>query len=208
LPPPPPLQGLFLPSFHKAYWLGLNGTLPDPALDVNGTTKRTWAWVDGVTPPPDQGKNYRHWGNWTVKRVVVSREPNNFFTNESCAVANASIGYQNAYGWGDETCEQNMTSVCKTQRGRRGWVLCCSGSFWLPALCWQLDWRPNMLFLPDPQPRAPTSTCRQSPTPRTSSIPAVRTGAQRSAAATPMVATWSASTAQRSRWATGLGLWD
>jgi hypothetical protein len=111
------LQGLFLPSFHKAYWLGLNGTLSDPALDVNGTTNRSWAWVDGVTPPPNIGNNYRHWGNWTVKRVVVSVEPNNFYTNESCAVANASLAYQNAYGWGDEACELNMTSICKTQRG-------------------------------------------------------------------------------------------
>jgi hypothetical protein len=47
---------------------------------------------------------------------VVSREPNNWFGNESCAVANASTIYANAYGWGDEQCSHNFTSICETMR--------------------------------------------------------------------------------------------
>jgi hypothetical protein len=110
------LQGLFLPSFHKDYWMGLKGVLADGIVEVNGTSNRTWAWIDGVTGPPGQGKNYVHWGSWVTKKVVVSREPNNWATNEGCAVANASLIYSNAYGWSDVGCDGNRTSICKTMR--------------------------------------------------------------------------------------------
>jgi hypothetical protein len=115
------LQGLFLPSFHKDYWMGLKGSLADGIVEVNGTSSRTWAWIDGVTGPPGQGKNYVHWGSWVAKKVVVSLEPNNWALNESCAVANASLIYSNAYGWSDVGCDGNRTSICKTMRE---WALC------------------------------------------------------------------------------------
>jgi hypothetical protein len=85
-----------------------------------GANNRTWAWIDGVTPPPGIAGQYVHWGNWTVRKQVVSVEPNNWSGNESCAVSNSSTGYKNAYGWGDGQCSLNMTSICKTQRERQG----------------------------------------------------------------------------------------
>jgi hypothetical protein len=119
------LQGLFLPSFHKDYWLGLKGSLPTSVVEVNGTSNRTWAWIDGVTGPPGQGKNYVHWGSWVFKKVVVSKEPNNWFLNESCAAANASLIYSNAYGWSDVECGGNRTSICKTMREQSTQLLSC-----------------------------------------------------------------------------------
>jgi hypothetical protein len=141
LPPPTlPPQGLFLPANHSAYWMGLAGSLADGIVELAGMSNRTWAWIDGVTPPPGIDRNYVHWGNWTVRRQVVSAEPNNWHGNESCAVANSSTGYRNAYGWGDERCSTNMTSICKTQREWLGlaaqlaatarYIVCMA---WLPS---------------------------------------------------------------------------
>ncbi len=31
-------------------------------------------------------------------------------------MANASTIYANAYGWGDEQCSHNFTSICETMR--------------------------------------------------------------------------------------------
>jgi hypothetical protein len=67
----PFLQGLFIPVFHKVYWMGLKGSLPEGIMETNGTNNRTWDWIDGVTPTPGKGnKNYIHWGNWMNKKVV------------------------------------------------------------------------------------------------------------------------------------------
>jgi hypothetical protein len=65
------MQGLFIPTFHKVYWIGLLGTLPEGIAETAGINNRTWDWIDGVTPTPGKGnKNYVHWGTWMNKRLV------------------------------------------------------------------------------------------------------------------------------------------
>ena len=64
---------------------------------------------------------------------VVSREPNNFYGNESCAVGNSTLIYSNAYGWGDEQCGANRTSICETMRA-------CLAAYGWGRTVWMLGW--------------------------------------------------------------------
>ncbi len=52
-------QGWLIPTFHKAYWIGLAAT-----------TWPNFRWLDGSAPPSE--KSYAHWGLLLPQGVPVS----------------------------------------------------------------------------------------------------------------------------------------
>jgi hypothetical protein len=101
-------QGLLLPTFHTAYWLGLQS-------DV-------WPkfyWVDNVTPNPE-GTAYKHWGAYVVSGRNLS-EPNNLAGTETCGAGNLTQSYGQASGWADADCNLKLPFMCRI---RRGWPAC------------------------------------------------------------------------------------
>jgi hypothetical protein len=84
--------GYLLPSFHKAYWMGINAlNWPD------------WRWLD-PTAGSFGNAVYKHWGN---------QEPNNDPPLQLCGAGNHSLSYGNAWGWADANCGAKLPFVCK-----------------------------------------------------------------------------------------------
>ena len=92
-------QGVLLPGFHKAYWIGLNTT---PAAHPS-----KWTWMD--SSPYEGGVTYQNWGLYQPGGL---QEPNNNAGNEYCAVANASQPKSNAWGWSDIGCTNQYIFMC------------------------------------------------------------------------------------------------
>jgi hypothetical protein len=51
---------------------------------------------------------------------INSREPNNMFPPEECAVANYTETFKRAWGWADVRCNDKFVYMCKTIRGWPG----------------------------------------------------------------------------------------
>jgi hypothetical protein len=153
----PGLQGFFLPSFHRAYWLGLSGDAP----------KGNFSWADpSVTPQPWQPRSYSHWGayltpsgggrcSWSAAAWLLPAKllllhvaqppaalPAGDFIKEPdgqptvlalCAAANASEawGAPPAYGWSDEPCDgTELPVMCRLQGERHGLCLLPRSALW------------------------------------------------------------------------------
>jgi hypothetical protein len=102
--------GALMPAFHQAYWLGAFIPEVDPRLWPN------FKWLDGY-PNPSTHQNptdvYGHWGTLVFADGGTSLEPNNLHMPEFCAVANASMAYDNVWGWADRNCDEKYIFVCK-----------------------------------------------------------------------------------------------
>lgn len=99
-------QGLLLPTFHTAYWIGLQS-------DV-------WPrfyWLDNITPSPDTFGAYKHWGAFMQGGKNVT-EPNNLAGSETCAAGNLTQSYGQASGWADADCNIKLPFMCKIRRKR------------------------------------------------------------------------------------------
>lgn len=57
---------------------------------------------------PPTGVTYVHWG-----QVGEVPEPNNGTGFEVCGMANASMSYQDAWGWADVPCGLRAVFICK-----------------------------------------------------------------------------------------------
>ena len=97
------LQGFLIPEFHKNYWAGMTTNKLAPDADFK--------MLDPYAKP---GKvPYKHWGVMQPGNVP---EPNNRLGGESCAVANMSQSYANAWGWADAKCGDRYASICIIRR--------------------------------------------------------------------------------------------
>ncbi len=97
-------QGLLLPTFHKAYWIGLQS-------DV-------WPrfyWLDNITPNPDISGAYKHWGAFVSGGRNIS-EPNNIAGSETCGAGNMTQSYAQAAGWADADCNLKLPFMCELRR--------------------------------------------------------------------------------------------
>lgn len=87
-----------------------------------GLTATTWpqfGWTDRSLPALSEGDAYRHWGVYQPGRLA---EPNNMLGSELCGLANATQGYNSAWGWADAQCSEPHIFICKISRGCCG---CC-----------------------------------------------------------------------------------
>ena len=109
-------QGNLLPSFHKAYWLGLAAASQQTPKPAAGTPYGGWRWLDFL-PPPSKS-TYTHWGTLTLSTGRGRPEPNNLVPPEVCAAANASQAFDepSAWGWADAPCGIRLPYICKTLR--------------------------------------------------------------------------------------------
>ncbi len=121
IPPPTPqvemeyafLQtGYLLPSFHKAYWLGLTA--------ASSEAWPLFTWTDQNVPGPMD--HYTHWGTAIIE-AWPTPEPNNQDFPENCATAifAQAYGFPSAWGWGDANCNSKAAVMC---RRLRGWPCC------------------------------------------------------------------------------------
>ncbi len=97
------LQGYFLPTFHKYYWLGLQA-------DDN----RRWAMLDQTSLPTYSNSKYINWG---VKMPGLISEPDNEVAPEICAVGNFTEMRKeqlpNRAGWADTGCLLQYPAMCR-----------------------------------------------------------------------------------------------
>jgi hypothetical protein len=75
------------------------------------TTTRPFEHRDKSVRPPT-GVTYVHWGT-----IGINTEPNNGTGFEICGMANASLTYNDAWGWVDVQCGLKAIFMCKLQRG-------------------------------------------------------------------------------------------
>jgi hypothetical protein len=97
------LQGYYLPTFHKNYWLGLQAN-----------DDRRWSWMDPTSLPSYYNSKYVNWG---VKAPENVPEPDNAEPPESCVVANFTEARpeQSPYraGWADTSCINSHPAMCR-----------------------------------------------------------------------------------------------
>jgi hypothetical protein len=89
-------QGALDMTYYNKYWIGLR--VPN---------QRTWPSFEWAVPP---AVNWSHWGNFTPGSI---REPNNLFTKELCALANATEAFAGAWAWADARCTILAPYICK-----------------------------------------------------------------------------------------------
>jgi hypothetical protein len=79
-----------------------------------------FTWSDG-TATPGVDRRYAHWGKLRLSDKNAPRlpEPNNLYSEEYCAIGNASQAYGTGWGWSDTQCNGTFTSICKIPRGWR-----------------------------------------------------------------------------------------
>ena len=99
-PRPPPCQGFFLPSFHRAYWLGYQAaTWPDfQWLDRNAASDyTTWGLPLQGEAQPDNGGG------------ALRARP------ELCAAANVSLAgrQEPPLTWSDDDCLLRLPFMCR-----------------------------------------------------------------------------------------------
>jgi hypothetical protein len=118
-------KGLLLPSHHLSYWIGLSA----------GSSWPNFKWMDNVTPSPGLGSAFSGWGALTFanKSAAPLKEPNNYSFNwtrldESCAAANSSQAFNNAWGWSDAQCSLKLPSMCKVAAPRMYMYTSSNGS--------------------------------------------------------------------------------
>jgi hypothetical protein len=97
--------GLFLPDFHKVYWMG---------LDSNAKDWPKFRWMDRAVPGPNDN-TYLHWGKLLPDGVP---EPN---SKGYCAVANFTTAYGGAAGWCDTDCSKTRAVFMCKKQGNAGY---------------------------------------------------------------------------------------
>jgi hypothetical protein len=95
-------KGLLLPNYHKQYWMGA-------ALGPDDNYPN-YRWIDSTPGIP--GQAYLHWG---VPRGGAP-EPDGSAGDQPCVLAQASLSYQNLWGWGDSGCEALAAAMCEIRR--------------------------------------------------------------------------------------------
>ncbi len=79
-------------------------------------------WIDKTPDPVPE--TYTHWG---VSVPDGTPEPNNMYPPESCSTANFTQSYQQAWGWADLGCYNNVSIMCKIKCGCQS-PACAAGS--------------------------------------------------------------------------------
>jgi hypothetical protein len=96
-------SGLLFPTCHRAYWMGL--------------AAETWpqfAYLEPTAPDMEAEDTYRNWGKFIPANFPP--EPNQLFGDENCVAANYTELNKAAWGWSDEVCEMELTSICQIPR--------------------------------------------------------------------------------------------
>jgi hypothetical protein len=94
-------NGYLLPTFHQAYWLGLQIREGSAAFSFLDASIKT---------------SYLNWGLYLTGAPGESfQEPNSLFGEEKCAAANYSqlAGVPPAWGYADWVCEEKYVSICR-----------------------------------------------------------------------------------------------
>jgi hypothetical protein len=111
--------GWLFPKKHIQYWIGLRQRAGN-----------RWNFTD-ITITSPSFRTYSHWGTNVPSNTS---EPNNYFGNERCGVANATEEFDGAWGWADHSCNQTFVHVCRIMRG---WLRgCCRGQTRPCRLLW------------------------------------------------------------------------
>lgn len=103
-------QAHLIPTFHKAYWIGVQTDTP----------KSFSTWLDTLVRPPFNSSQ-KHWGI-----SGASLQPDNAGGQELCAVANASMAYgkPSSWGWADTGCTDRFIFMCRMIRERAALASC------------------------------------------------------------------------------------
>jgi hypothetical protein len=68
-------------------------------------------WIDRTPDPTSE--TYLHWG---VSVPDGTPEPDNLYPPESCSTANYTEVFTGAWGWTDQACYRNVSTMCKIKR--------------------------------------------------------------------------------------------
>jgi hypothetical protein len=120
-------SGYLFPKYHLFYWIGISTPTTDPIA---------FNWID-----PTSGNltstSYQHWGQGaTGNPPDMGSEPNNYMGDEKCVVANYTMTYEDAWGWGDAQCGIKATFMCRLIGGWLDrWLAAWQGSVYRYSVC-------------------------------------------------------------------------
>ena len=91
-------NGYMLVDYYKVYWLGMRA---EPFPD--------YKWLDPGADILQLSSSYKHWGVTDEGREPQAGKG----MVKECGVANASLSYEDAWGWSAEGCANKNVFMCK-----------------------------------------------------------------------------------------------